>query len=177
MRNRLAAALRVFIFKKVRVSAAHRALTHRRAAQPLVYVRLYARSFLMAFSRTFLSSFGGHLLHCDWGRPPTTIAPDFRTRVPGCGHGCRSLGRTEIRDGGARECLRGVWRIWQASPPRWKRLEPFHLAYAEHRGDACSNCACQETFGKRHLDVQLRHLGWRLRVPGRSRYSSNCQRG
>ncbi len=28
------------------------------------------------------------------------IAPNFRPRVPRCGHGCRSLGRTEIREGG-----------------------------------------------------------------------------
>ena len=39
------------------------------------------------------------------------------------------------------ECLRGVWGIFlQASPPRWNRLEPFHLAYAEHRGDPCEHC-------------------------------------
>jgi hypothetical protein len=39
-----------------------------------------------------------------------------------------------------RASLRGVWGILQASPPRWNRLEPFHLAYAEHRADACSQC-------------------------------------
>lgn len=33
-------------------------------------------------------------------RPPSAIAPNFRPRASSCGHGCRSLGRTEIREGG-----------------------------------------------------------------------------
>lgn len=42
---------------------------------------------------------------------------------------------------------------------------------------ACSNCACQVTFRKRHLDMGFRHLGWRLRVPGKNRYTSTLPEG
>src|SRR6516165_4945647 len=56
-----------------------------------------------------------------------------------------------------RACLHGVWGVWQASPPKWKRLEPFHLAYAVHRGDACESCVlghCADFCpGRTHVSV------------------------
>src|SRR5207245_7661552 len=41
--------------------------------------------------------------------PPSTIAPDFRTRVPRCGHGCRSLGWPEIRTAALLQAFARLW--------------------------------------------------------------------
>jgi hypothetical protein len=73
-------------------------------------------------------------------RPPGTIAPDSRTRVPGCSHGCGSMGRPEIRDGGASCMPSGRAGRLADIFPQVERLEPFQLAYAVHREDVCESC-------------------------------------
>src|SRR5260370_33124513 len=100
-RNRLAAAFRVLTCNRLRVSAARREFIHLKPAAILVLLLIAFCAVLDALPKRFLRLCAASSLHSCGRR--LTIAPDFRPRVPRCGHGCRSLGRTEIREGGPRE--------------------------------------------------------------------------
>ena len=78
------------------------------------------------------------LLHCECGCARRVASPRiFGRGSQGAGTDAAAWAGRKSETAARRACLQGVWGVWQASPPRWKRLEPFHLAYAEHREDAC----------------------------------------
>jgi len=70
-----------------------------------------------------------------------------------CGEGQRRSGTVNGVAGSPRETERG----WRLQPEGW-RLEPFQPAYAEHRGDACTQrkkARQQKTHVGRAVDVVL----------------------